>query len=125
MRAKPLFLFTTCIVVTAAWGQGSHQSTNAKIARAKSDLATLQSCVNVLRLDCDRYPTTAEGLSVLRVQARGMHTWRGPYVTQIPKDPWGHPYHYQFVADKKRTGFVLKSDGTKESGPIIAKSWGR
>ena len=69
----------------------------AKVATAKSDIATLKSCLQNYRLDNDKYPTTEEGLQALVVQPSDAPHWKGPYTDKstIPNDPWGNPYQYQ------------------------------
>ena len=72
------------------------RTSDAKIAKAKSDIATLSSLLQQYRLDSDRYPTTEEGLNALRVRPSSARVWKGPYTTKdIPLDPWGNPYVYQ------------------------------
>jgi len=69
---------------------------DAKIAAAKSDIATLTSLLQQYRVDNDHYPTTEEGLQALRVQPASAPNWKGPYLTKdVPQDPWGNPYVYQ------------------------------
>ncbi|MGI4791544.1 MAG: type II secretion system major pseudopilin GspG [Janthinobacterium lividum] len=72
------------------------RTSDAKIAKAKSDIATVSSLLQQYRLDSDRYPTTEEGLNALRVKPSSAKNWKGPYTTKdIPLDPWGSPYVYQ------------------------------
>ncbi|MDR3689009.1 MAG: type II secretion system major pseudopilin GspG [Fimbriimonas sp.] len=67
----------------------------AKVSKATADLATLSNAIDQFRLDCDRYPTTQEGLDALLNAPSGATGWRGPYLKQaIPNDPWGAPYQY-------------------------------
>lgn len=52
-------------------------------------------------LDTKAYPTTEQGLGALISKPEGLSetaTWEGPYikVTELPKDPWGHDYHYAY-----------------------------
>lgn len=73
---------------------------DAKIARAKSDIATLSSLLQQYRLDCGQYPTTEEGLNALVVQPSDATGWKGPYLGNggskpVTTDPWGNPYVYQ------------------------------
>ena len=69
---------------------------DAKIAAAKSDIATLTSLLQQYRVDNDKYPTTEDGLQALRVQPSDASGWKGPYLPKdIPSDPWGNPYVYQ------------------------------
>lgn len=72
------------------------RTSDAKIAKAKSDIATVSSLLQQYRLDNDKYPTTEEGLNALRVRPSSARAWKGPYTTKdIPMDPWGNPYVYQ------------------------------
>ena len=72
------------------------RTSDAKIAAAKSDIATLTSLLQQYRVDNDKYPTTEEGLQALRVQPSSATNWKGPYLTKdLPVDPWGNPYVYQ------------------------------
>jgi general secretion pathway protein G len=72
------------------------RTSDAKIAAAKSDIATLSSLLQQYRVDNDKYPTTEEGLQALRVQPESATNWKGPYLTKdLPTDPWGNPYVYQ------------------------------
>lgn len=72
------------------------RTTDAKIAKAKSDIATMSSLLQQYRMDNDHFPTTEEGLNALRVRPSDAPNWKGPYTTKdIPLDPWGNPYVYQ------------------------------
>jgi general secretion pathway protein G len=72
------------------------RTSDAKIAAAKSDIATLSSALQQFRLDNDRFPTTEEGLEALRVQPSDATHWKGPYIEKdVPTDPWHNPYVYQ------------------------------
>lgn len=68
---------------------------------AKSDTARMQikdlgSGLDLFYLENGRYPTTQEGLQALINPVPGLDKWDGPYLKKkkIPKDPWGHAYHY-------------------------------
>jgi general secretion pathway protein G len=69
------------------------RAADAKRAKAASDIAELRNAVNYFRIDCDRLPTNKEGLTAL-VKTPKVRGWHGPYVTGLPLDPWGNPYHY-------------------------------
>jgi general secretion pathway protein G len=49
---------------------------DAKIAAAKSDIATLSSSLDQYRLDNDKYPTTEEGLNALVTQPSDAPHWK-------------------------------------------------
>jgi general secretion pathway protein G len=68
----------------------------AKQKSAKAQIELFGTALDALRLDVGRYPTTEEGLKVLREKPSGMEGWQGPYLPkEIPSDPWGKPYVYK------------------------------
>jgi general secretion pathway protein G len=69
---------------------------DAKVSKARADIATLESSVERFFLHMDRYPTNEEGLSVLvNPPAEGAKSWKGPYIKELRPDPWGKPYVYR------------------------------
>ena len=73
-----------------------NRTSDAKRAKAASDIATLSGLLQQYRVDTDKYPTTEQGLNSLRVQPSDATNWRGPYTTKdIPTDPWGNEYLYE------------------------------
>jgi general secretion pathway protein G len=72
------------------------RTSDAKRAKAASDISTLSSLLQQYRVDTDTFPSTEEGLSALRVQPPDVQNWRGPYTSKdIPTDPWGNEYVYE------------------------------
>ncbi|MDH3647578.1 MAG: type II secretion system major pseudopilin GspG [Gammaproteobacteria bacterium] len=66
----------------------------ARVNKAKSDIRTIESQLEMFRLHAFRYPTTDEGIEAL-VSAPGgdaADRWKGPYLPKLPKDPWSRPY---------------------------------
>lgn len=58
---------------------------------AQAQMANIATALDTYRLDMASYPTTLEGL-VENDTGRG--TWAGPYIREVPVDPWGNPYVY-------------------------------
>lgn len=70
---------------------------DARVARARSDVAALEAAIDMFKLDMGRFPTSEEGLAVLREppQSDDAVRWKGPYLKKsVPPDPWGNPYVY-------------------------------
>lgn len=68
----------------------------ARIVKAKQDIASISSALNLYKLDNYRYPTTEQGLEALVKKPTSEPippNWK-PYLKQLPKDPWGRPYLY-------------------------------
>ncbi len=77
------------------------------------------------RLDIGNYPSTEEGLQALVSPPSGKENrWKGPYLEEIPLDPWGNPYQYRFPGSKnvnKSRGYDIWSygpDGTESADDI-------
>jgi general secretion pathway protein G len=86
----------------------SNRRGQAKVAKAKSDLATFRGAIDQFRLDCDRYPTSKEGFAALRSKPTDITGWHGPYLQKdIGPDPWGNPYHFESTSH----GYVVESFG--------------
>lgn len=70
---------------------------------ALTQVKTLKSSLETLYLDIGRFPTTDEGLALLRSAPTTSNTgqdWKGPYIEeQIPTDPWGNAYQYEFIGN--------------------------
>jgi type II secretion system protein G len=86
---------------------------DAKIAKAKTDLAILNTALGIYEVDSGKYPTSAQGLVSLLKQPDGAKNWKGPYLqaTELPKDPWGNPYVYACPGIRNESGFDLSSNG--------------
>ena len=64
------------------------------------------------KLSVGRYPTTEEGLNALVNAPESLESrWKGPYVRNIPLDPWGNPYQYRSPAVKSKDGYDVWSNG--------------
>jgi general secretion pathway protein G len=73
-----------------------NRTSDAKRAKAASDIATLSSLLQQYRIDNDAFPSTEQGLSALRVQPSDATNWHGPYTSkELPTDPWGNEYSYE------------------------------
>lgn len=87
----------------------------AKVAAAKSDISTLSSMLDHFRVDCDRYPTTEEGLNALVTCPSGLDgKWHGPYTQKstIPLDPWQNAYHYESPGKTGSDSYLITSYGS-------------
>jgi general secretion pathway protein G len=68
-----------------------------KITKAKSDIAQIESALEVYKLQNDVYPSTTDGLQALvtaPADADPTKYQRGGYIKKLPLDPWGKPYLY-------------------------------
>ena len=79
------------------------------LSRAKSQTAgfqmdNLKTATELFFVDVGRYPTGAEGLSILVEKPKDADSWSGPYIEarEALTDPWGRPYLYKSPGDNDR-----------------------
>jgi len=68
----------------------------ARIVKAQQDIRSIESALNLYKLDNYSYPTTDQGLQALVTKPSGSpepKNWK-KYIDRLPKDPWGEPYQY-------------------------------
>ena len=86
----------------------------SKVKTTKVQIKMFKGAVGTLYLDIGRYPTTEEGLNILRippVDENARPLWKGPYLEEaIPQDAWNHPYQYS-VPGSDGQSFALYSFG--------------
>ena len=83
------------LLVAAVAPQFIRQIDTAEINRAKTDLRSIETSLNLYRLDNFRYPSTSDGLEA-HVTHPGEATapnWK-QYLPKVPVDPWQRPYQY-------------------------------
>ncbi|WP_455217163.1 type II secretion system major pseudopilin GspG, partial [Kaarinaea lacus] len=64
----------------------------AQVTKARADIRSLESALNIYKLDNFNYPTTDQGLEALVARPAGSpepRNWK-QYMDRLPKDPWGN-----------------------------------
>ena len=93
------------------------QADKAKVQTAETQIKMLRGALQTMRLDISRWPSEAEGLSLLTTRpgdAEAARGWAGPYLDEaVPQDPWGQPYQYspQSSGDNPFSLYSLGADG--------------
>ena len=86
---------------------GAGESAKIDLARSfvKGALATQ---VTIYQMHNNAYPSSVEALVNKPSDASN---WRGPYLQEIPKDPWGEVYQIRVPGTHNPSGFDLYSKG--------------
>ena len=68
----------------------------ARVTAARNDIRTIESALQLYRMDNFRYPSTEEGVEALVTKPDDPDIkWpEGGYLQRLPKDPWDRPYLY-------------------------------
>lgn len=69
---------------------------DARIVKAKQDVLSIQSALDLYRLDNGFYPSTDQGIMALVQRPSSSpapRDWK-PYLKSVPVDPWGKNYLY-------------------------------
>jgi len=82
----------------------------AKVKQAKTDLHTLENCLDLYKIDKNRYPTTEEGLQAV--------VTAGKCKARI-KDPWGRDYVYLFPGRVHPDSYDGQAGGEGENADIV------
>ena len=79
---------------------------------ALTQIRTFIDTLNLYKLETGSFPTTEQGLQALRVRPEGVAQWGGPYLqTDIPLDPWGHPYLYKYPGEHSELPDIVSLGG--------------
>jgi general secretion pathway protein G len=93
--------------------------TESKVKAARIQIQSFTSALDLFYLDAGRYPTSAEGLSVLVMRpGAGIAIWNGPYLKGaiVPNDPWGKPYVYRSPGEHGAYDLVSLGSDSQEGG---------
>ncbi|MBL9206330.1 MAG: type II secretion system major pseudopilin GspG [Opitutaceae bacterium] len=84
----------------------------ARVTAAQTQIATFGTALDSYEVDTGSYPSGSNGLLSLVSAPSDVNGWRGPYLkSDIPMDPWGHPYLYEFPGKVNPSGYDLRSSG--------------
>jgi general secretion pathway protein G len=92
------------------------------VAAARTQLSVFKTALYAFEVDNGFYPT---GLQALVQQPAGATNWHGPYLFNIPRDPWGRDYVYVYPARQSdsTSPFELRSLGPPaQNAPIVLSS---
>ena len=84
----------------------------SETAREKAAYADIKggikTAIDRYEVENGTYPKTLQDLITRPGDAKN---WSGPYLDELPKDPWGNPYVYVFPGRNNPNGYDLYSMG--------------
>jgi general secretion pathway protein G len=86
---------------------GTSESAREKAAYADIK-GGIKTALDRYEVENGSYP---KGLQDLITRPNDAKSWSGPYLDELPKDPWGQPYVYVYPGRNNTTGYDLYSVG--------------
>ncbi len=83
----------------------------ARITAATTQINSFATALDAFEVDNGYYPKGKSGLQDLVEQPRDAQSWHGPYVKDIPKDPWNNEYIYECPGRNNPSSYDLMSMG--------------
>lgn len=90
------------IIAAIAVPRMTGRTEKARIAAAKQTITSLSAALDSFELSVGRFPSTEEGLESLIEKPTSLteeDQWDGPYMRQIPLDPWNRPFVYRYPGE--------------------------
>lgn len=87
------------------------RSEQARTTAAATQISSFSTALDAFEVDNGYYPKGKAGLLDLVQQPRDAQSWKGPYLKEIPKDPWGNEYVYECPGRMNPTSYDLTSGG--------------
>src|SRR5680860_977054 len=131
-RGFTLIEMLVVIIIIATLATGvvlsiSDKPGEAKIARSKADINSVETALEAFRLNMDRYPTDEEGLEALvyAPDSEDQDRWK-KCLKSIPKDPWGEIYLYMYPGEINIDSYDIMTYGSDkmEGGELEATDIG-
>ncbi len=94
-----LVLVILVVLASIAGTNYARVQKSANINAAKTQIGALDTPLETYRLDVGDYPSADDGLEALRTKPSDAPEgkWNGSYLRkQIPPDPWGEEYQYEY-----------------------------
>jgi general secretion pathway protein G len=87
------------------------RSEQARTTAVATQISSFSTALDAFEVDNGYYPKGKGGLLDLVQQPRDAQSWKGPYLKEIPKDPWGNEYVYECPGRLNPSSYDLTSGG--------------
>ena len=95
------------------------RSEQAKITAAATQIAAFKTALDSYEVDNGYFPKGKNGMMDLVQPPRDAVSWHGPYLDNIPKDPWGNDYIYECPGRHNPSSYDISSPGPpNKNNPI-------
>ena len=89
----------------------SGRTEQARLTAAKTQISSFSTALDAFEVDNGYFSKGRNGLEDLVSQPRDAQNWKGPYLKEIPKDPWNNDYVYECPGKHNPSSYDLLSMG--------------
>jgi general secretion pathway protein G len=86
------------------------RSQQAKITAAASQISSFELALDQFEVDNGYYPKSGALIELTEAPANASN-WKGPYLKNVPLDPWGNPYTYEYPGKHNANSYDILSNG--------------
>jgi general secretion pathway protein G len=83
----------------------------ARETAARTQISAFKTALDAFEVDNGYYPKGRNGLIDLVQKPRDAVNWRGPYLENVPKDPWQNEYVYENPGKHNANSYDVMSLG--------------
>ena len=90
------------VIAAIAVPRMAGKTEKARLAAAAQEINSLSASLDTFELGVGRFPSTEEGLIALLERPSALSDedgWEGPYMREIPFDPWKREYVYRYPGE--------------------------
>jgi general secretion pathway protein G len=99
------------------------RSEQARVTAAQTQIANFKTALNAFEVDNGYFPKGKNGLQDLIVKPQDAPSWHGPYLDNIPKDPWGNDYTYENPGRHNPNSYDVSSAGPPGKENMQIGNW--
>jgi general secretion pathway protein G len=99
----------------------------ARLTAAQTQISSFGTALDAFEVDNGYYPKGKSGLQDLVQAPRDAQNWKGPYLKEVPKDPWNNDYVYEYPGRRNQNSYDLSSAGPdgKAGGDDDITNWSK
>jgi general secretion pathway protein G len=89
----------------------SGRTEQARVTAAQTQISSFSTALDAFEVDNGFYPRGNKGLDELLTQPSDLTSWKGPYIKDVPRDPWQNEYQYEAPGKFNPSSYDLISAG--------------
>ena len=106
-----LVLVILAVLAAIVYPKVAGRSEQARTTAAQTQISAFSTALDAFEVDNGYFPKGKNGLTDLVNQPRDAQKWHGPYLKEIPKDPWNNEYVYECPGRHNPSSYDLMSVG--------------